>query len=337
MKRLLANGWAGSWRSQLWRRPLAGLFLALAGLRRLAYRHRLLVVHRLPVPVIVVGNISVGGTGKTPLTLWLAQSLRMAGWRPGIISRGYGGSQTGPTAVQADSNPAEVGDEPLLLVRRAGVPVWIGRQRAQAGSRLLAAHPEVNVLIADDGLQHYALARDVEIAVVDGVRRFGNGWPLPAGPLREMPGRLNTVDAVVVHGGSQDWLQVKAPVYSMRLVPTRLRSLRDPTYCVPIEWLKGRQVEAVAGIGHPERFFALLCRLGAVVRPHAFPDHHPFVSHDLPKGTVVMTEKDAVKCQSFARADDWVLEVDAVVDPALQTLIDNKLRALSWMQNCLKS
>ncbi len=321
MKRPSAVGWRG----QVWRRPLAGLFLVLAGLRRLAYRYRLLPVHRLPVPVIVVGNISVGGTGKTPLTMWLVRSLQQAGWRPGIISRGYGGRHPGPAPVRPDSDPAAVGDEPLLLARRAGVPVWIGRRRAQAGRGLLAAHPEVNVLLADDGLQHYALARDLEIAVVDGVRRFGNGWPLPAGPLRELPRRLDTVDAVVVHGGDADWLQVRAPVYRMQLEPRRLRHLREADRTLPLDWLVGRQVQAVAGIGHPERFFTLLRSLGADVRPHAYPDHHAFRDRDLPHGTVVMTEKDAVKCTAFARADDWVLEVDAVVDPGLQTRIVNLL------------
>lgn len=320
-----ALGREGDWRGQIWRRPLAGLFLVLAGMRRLAYRHRLLPVHRLPVPVIVVGNITVGGTGKTPLTLWLVQSLQLAGWRPGIISRGYGGHHPGPAPVRADSDPAEVGDEPLLLARRAGVPVWIGRRRVQAGKGLLAAHPEVNVLLADDGLQHYALARDLEIAVVDGVRRFGNGWPLPAGPLREMPRRLDAVDAVVVHGGDTDWLQVRAPVYRMQLEPKRLRHLRQADRTLPLDWLAGRQVQAVAGIGHPERFFTLLQGLGAEVRPHPFADHHAFRERDLPEGTVVMTEKDAVKCAAFARADDWFLEVDAVVDPGLQTRILNRL------------
>ncbi len=323
----LAPVWRPAARSlgQLWRRPLASLFLAASLLRRLAYRYRLLPVHRLPVPVIVVGNISVGGTGKTPLTLWLVEALRQAGWRPGILSRGYGGSQGGPAPVRADSDPAEVGDEPLLLARRAGVPVWIGRRRAQAGSALLAAHPEVDVLITDDGLQHYALARDVEIAVVDGVRRFGNGWPLPAGPLRELPGRLNEVDAVVVHGGEADWLRVKAPVYRMRLAPRRLRQLSNPGCTQPLDWLTGRRMQAVAGIGHPERFFELLRKLGAEVVPHPFPDHHAFRERDLPPGTVVMTEKDAVKCARFARSDDWVLEVDAVVDPGLQSCIFNRL------------
>jgi tetraacyldisaccharide 4'-kinase len=312
---------AAGWRGQFWRRPLAGLFLIVAGLRRLAYRHRLLPVHRLPVPVIVVGNITVGGTGKTPLTLWLVRSLQQAGWRPGIVSRGYGGSLPGPAPVLADSDPAAVGDEPLLLARRAGVPVWIGRRRARAGRALLAAHPEVNVLISDDGLQHYALARDVEIAVVDGVRRFGNGWLLPAGPLRELPARLDSVDAVVVHGGETGWLKVRPPVYGMRLEPTRLRQLGDPGRTRPLAWLTGRRLHAVAGIGHPQRYFDLLRRLGAEVQQHAFPDHHAFGVGDLPTGTVVMTEKDAVKCTRFARADDWVLEVDAVVDSGLQTRI----------------
>ena len=325
MNRLSALGLEGGRAGRFWRRPLAGLFLVLAGLRRLAYRFRLLPVHRLPVPVIVVGNISVGGTGKTPLSLWLVRTLQLAGWRPGIISRGYGGHHPGPSPVRTDSDPAEVGDEPLLLARRAGVPVWIGRRRAEAGGGLLAAHPEVNVLIADDGLQHYALARDLEIAVVDGVRRFGNGWPLPAGPLRELPGRLDAVDAVVVQDGDVDWLRVQAPVYRMQLEPTRLRHLRDAGRTVPLDWLVGRRVQAVAGIGHPERFFTLLKRLGAEVHPHPFPDHHDFRERDLPEGTVVMTEKDAVKCAVFARPDDWVLEVDAVVDPGLQTRILNLL------------
>lgn len=311
--------------ASLWQRPLAGLFLVVTYLRQLAYRHRLLPVDRLSVPVIVVGNISVGGTGKTPLTLWLARVLKQAGWRPGIISRGYGGRRRGPTPVRADSDPAEVGDEPLLLARRAGAPVWIGRRRALAGKGLLAAHPEVNVLIADDGLQHYALARDLEIAVVDGERRFGNGWLLPAGPLRERPSRLDTVDAVVVHGGDTHWLAVRPPVYSMRLAPTRLYHVRDPARTLPLSWLRGRRVHAVAGIGHPERFFALLRELGAAVEPHAFPDHHPFTARDLPHGTVVMTEKDAVKCAAFGRDEDWVLEVDAIVDPGLQTYVDHRL------------
>lgn len=301
--------------------PLAGVFFLLSGLRRLAYRLGLLPVARLPVPVIVVGNITVGGTGKTPLTLWLVQALQTAGYRPGIVSRGYGGRQRGPLAVTAASDPADVGDEPLLLAQRAQVPVYIGRRRAAAGRALLQAHPDTDVLIADDGLQHYALGRDVEIAVVDGLRRFGNGRLLPAGPLRELPRRLDAVDAVVVNGGTTDWLRVASPVHRMRLEPRRLRRLRDPNEIQGLDWLRGRRLNAVAGIGHPERFFGLLRELGAEVTPHPFPDHHAYRLAELPEGTVVMTAKDAVKCAAFARADDWVLEVDAVVDPALQTRI----------------
>lgn len=305
--------------------PLSGLFRMLSGLRRRAYRRGLLSVTRLPVPVIVVGNITVGGTGKTPLVLWLVRALRSAGYRPGIVSRGYGGRQRGPLAVTAGSDPAEVGDEPLMLAQCAQAPVYVGRRRPAAARALLQAHPDTDVIVADDGLQHYALGRDLEIAVVDGVRRFGNGRLLPAGPLRESPRRLDTVDAVVVNGGTMDWLEVASPIYQMRLEPVRLRRLGDPGDVRALDWLRGRRLNAVAGIGHPERFFAHLRELGAVVTPHPFPDHHVFRARDLPAGTVVMTAKDAVKCAAFARADDWVLEVDAAVDPALKTRILDRL------------
>lgn len=305
--------------------PLSGLFYLISGLRRLAYRHGLLPVASLPVPVIVVGNISVGGTGKTPLTLWLVEMLQAAGYRPGIVSRGYGGRQRGPCAVTPASDPAEVGDEPLLLAQRAQVPVFIGRRRPAAARALLQAYPATDVIVADDGLQHYALGRDVEIAVVDGVRRFGNGRLLPAGPLRELPRRLDAVDAVVVNGGTTDWLRAASPIFRMQLKPVRLRRLQHPNDTRGLDWLRGRKISAVAGIGHPGRFFALLRDLGAVVTPYPFPDHHAFRLEDLPAGTVVMTEKDAVKCVPFARPDDWLLEVDAIVDSALQTHILNRL------------
>ena len=181
--------------------PLSWLFWLLTFLRRLGYRTGLLKTYRLPVPVIVVGNISIGGTGKTPLVTWLAQNLSQHGYHPGIISRGYGGNTSEVSAVGLDSNPEAVGDEPVLLARRAKCPVWIGRDRVKAAQSLLRTHPEVNVIISDDGLQHYRLQRDFEIAVVDSSRGFGNGRLLPAGPLRETPFRLETVDAVVMNGG----------------------------------------------------------------------------------------------------------------------------------------
>lgn len=320
-----ARGLEGAGARQVLLLPLSGVFLIASALRRLAYRSGLARARHLPVPVVVVGNITAGGSGKTPLTIWLVERLRAAGRWPGVVSRGYGGRERGPMAVTAASDPAQVGDEPVLIARRTGVPVWIARRRTEAGRALLAAHPEVDVLIADDGLQHYALARDVEVAVVDGVRRFGNGLPLPAGPLREPPSRLDRVDAVVVNGGEAGWLSTRAPVFRMDLEPVRLRSLQRAERVLEPGWLAGRTVHAVAGIGHPERFFATLRALGAEVLPHPFPDHHPFSPRDLPPPPLVMTEKDAVKCAAFAPEEAWVLEVDAAVESGLQTLILNRL------------
>jgi len=304
--------------------PLSLLFRAVAALRRHAFDAGWLRRHRMPVPVVVIGNISVGGTGKTPLVLWLVQWLRAHGRHPGIVSRGHGGRAL-VQAVTAGSEPGTAGDEPVLLATRAGCPVWIGRRRAEAARELLAQHPEVDVLVSDDGLQHYALARDVEVAVVDGERGFGNGMLLPAGPLREPRSRLRQVDAVVVNGGEQR--KVPAPGhFAMRLVGSRLVNLRDPALATTPDAFSQRTVFAVAGIGNPERFFAHLRRLGLSIRPQPFPDHHPFVAGDLSAfgdEPVVMTQKDAVKCRSFARENHWYLPVDAQVDDALgQRILD---------------
>lgn len=306
--------------------PLSAVFVLLSGLRRLAYRAGLLTSERLPVPVVVVGNITAGGSGKTPLVIWLAGVLREAGWHPGVISRGYGGSARTPCAVSPDSDPAVVGDEPLLIARSGGVPVWVGRSRAEAGRALLAAEPGVDVLLADDGLQHYALARDVEIVVVDGARRFGNGWPLPAGPLREPVSRLRSVDAVVVNGGEGEAAAGRVPQFAMALRPGLFRRLGAPGRTRAAADFGGGEVHAVAGIGHPQRFFDTLDALGLRAVPHPFPDHHPYDRSDLPAGTLVMTAKDAVKCEAFALPDAWVLEVDAVVEGGLQTFLLTKLK-----------
>ena len=303
--------------------PLAGLFGAAVALRRFLYKAGLLNSERLPVPVIVVGNISVGGTGKTPLVLWLATRLRENGYNPGIISRGYGGANQTPHAVSADSDAAQYGDEPVLLARRSDSPVWIGKDRAAAARALLAAHPDCNVIVSDDGLQHYRLARDVEIAVIDGARGLGNGWLLPAGPLREPPSRLAAVDAVVIRGPrTQVVAQAPAP-YEMNLEPAGLRNLRDSGRCVAPSHLQGLRVHAVAGVGNPQQFFDTLTRLGIAHTPHAFADHHPFAASDLAFSNcdaVVMTEKDAVKCERFAsgmHCTYWALQVDARIDDAL--------------------
>jgi tetraacyldisaccharide 4'-kinase len=321
-----AQGWC-PWHVLLL--PLSWLFRLLSGLRRAAYRLGWLKQTRLPVPVIVVGNITAGGSGKTPLVIWLARVLREAGWRPGVISRGYGGRGAEPMPATASADPARVGDEPVLIARAAGVPVWVGRRRVEAGRALLARHPEVDVLLADDGLQHYALARDLEIAVVDARRRFGNGRLLPAGPLREPIARLGQADAVVVNGGVGEPAAGAVPQFAMTLRPARLHSLNDPARTAEVATFRGRTVRAVAGIGDPERFFATLRVLGMEVVPHAFPDHHAFVAADLPAGTVVMTAKDAVKCEAFQLPDAWVLEVDAVLAGGLQEMVLTRLQSPS--------
>lgn len=319
----------------LW--PSSLLFARLAALRRQAYALGWRRVERMPVPVVVVGNLTAGGAGKTPLTLALARMLADAGWRPGILSRGYGAAAQDPVQVPPDGEAARYGDEPLLLARRAGCPVWIGRRRADAGRGLLAAHPGVDVLLADDGLQHYALARDVEIAVIDARRGLGNGLSLPAGPLREPAARLARVDAVVIHGASADagvpGLRAAqagdAPRFAMHLEGAGLVNLTDERARMPVEALRGQRVRALAGIADPQRFFDLLRRLGLEPETRAFPDHHAFVADDLPPGLVLMTEKDAVKCAPLARRagrdDCWYLAVDARLDAGLQALLLSKL------------
>jgi len=247
--------------------------------------------------------------------------LASKGWTPGIVSRGYGGRLRGTAEVSERSDPSDVGDEPLLLARRGGCPVWVGADRVGAARALRARHPEVNVLVLDDGLQHYRLARDVELAVVDR-RVFGNGFLMPAGPLREPPARLHTVDAVIAHDTD------RVAGVSMRLEGDRLHRLDDAHETRPLADFSGRRVHAVAGIGDPGRFFAALERGGLQVVPHAFPDHHRYRAADLrfdDDAPVVMTEKDAVKCSRFADPRCWVLPVDAVLDPAFGAWLVEKL------------
>lgn len=298
--------------------PVALLFATVAMLRRLAWRNGLLKTRQAGVPVIVVGNITAGGTGKTPLVLWLAEFLRANDRRPGVISRGYGAARSDPRPVPVEGSPVDYGDEPCLLARRAGCPVWVGADRTATALALRSAHPEVDVIISDDGLQHYRLARDFEIAVIDGARGLGNGWPLPAGPLREPASRLATVDAVVVNGPDHTAAWPRA--YAMQLEGGRFRNLHDPHRTVDAAHFRGRRVHAVAGIGNPQRFFDHLRQLGVDCATRAFPDHHAYVPGDLRfAGTdeVVMTEKDAVKCAAFATASHWALVVNAGIDPEL--------------------
>ncbi len=303
--------------------PISLLFYLLSASRRLFYRLGIFHSVKIPVPVIIVGNITVGGSGKTPLTLWLAQQLIAHGHRPGIISRGFGGSSATPQEVFLDSSPDNMGDEPVLMAQRKLCPVWVGRDRPATAQALLQAHPQCNVIISDDGLQHYRLQRDVEIAVVDGVRRFGNGLLLPAGPLRELPSRLRQVDAVVTNGG-----EAGSNEFAMQLNGVQFYNLRNPARTATAANFQGQRVHAVAGIGHPERFFAHLQQLGLSPQTHPFPDHHRYCAADLAFGddnAILMTEKDAVKCLSFAPGNCWVLRVDAQLDTALIQLILKKI------------
>ena len=303
---------------------LAVVYGALAALRRALYRAGLLRRVRLPLPVLVVGNLGVGGTGKTPLTIALVEALRARGWRPGVVSRGYGGRVARPQRVVAGADPAAVGDEPCLIVARTGAPMAVGGDRI-AAAHLLQEEGAVDVLIADDGLQHYRLCRDVEICVIDGQRRFGNGRLLPAGPLREPPARLASVDFRVCNGGEPGAGEVP-----MRLAPMAARRL-DGAEERPLAAFAAKRVHAVAGIGHPARFFALLRAHGIEVQEHAFPDHHAFRPDDLAFGDaapVLMTEKDAVKCRAFVTPLLWSVAVDAQLPAAFFDAVAARLRAV---------
>ena len=310
--------------------PLSLLFAFLAGLRRWLYQAGLLRVERLPIAVIVVGNIAVGGSGKTPVALWLAEQLKRHGRRPGIVSRGYGGRVEGVAQVPPDGDPALFGDEPVLMAALSGCPVFVGRDRPAAGRALLAAHPEVDVLISDDGLQHYRLARDVEIVVVDEAT-LGNGLRLPAGPLREGRGRLARSTLVLAHGALSPGLMKKigsVPVFEFFLAGEAFERVADRPERRPPASFRERRLHAMAGIGRPERFFSQLEAMGLRVERRPFPDHHSYTPADLaiPEGDVLlMTEKDAVKCSAIAPAESWVWPVRAQLAPAAAELIVEKL------------
>ncbi|MBI3149998.1 MAG: tetraacyldisaccharide 4'-kinase [Betaproteobacteria bacterium] len=307
--------------------PLALVFAALVAVRRAAYRAGLLRCARLEVPVCVVGNVCVGGTGKTPLVLALAEALVARGWHPGLITRAYGSRLSAPRMVVPQSTAEDVGDEALLL-RDSGCPVWAGRDRVATARALLDARPECDLIISDDGLQHYALARDAELVVVDAQRGFGNGWPLPAGPLREPRNRLIEATAVVVHAHAA----AAAPAHAkwiMRLEGARFEQLRAPEVTAEAAHFHNLRVVAVAGIGNPQRFFSSLAALGIVAETHAFPDHHFYQPADLvfPQAeAILLTAKDAVKCRQFADHRFWVLPVRAIVPDALVNLLEEKLR-----------
>ena len=321
--RFVAEVWYGRHPVRLVLAPIGWLFRAGVWLRRAAYTSGLLAPYRAPVPVIVVGNLTVGGTGKTPLVIWLALRLRDYGFRPGIISRGYRGeARKWPQQVRADSDAVTVGDEAVVLARRTGMPIAVGPERKQDIVQLLR-HTDTNVIVSDDGLQHYALARDLEIVVLDGVRRLGNGQCLPAGPLREPPRRLAEADLVVTNG------LAGRGEFAMRYRAERAHRVLDRARSLPLDaFAGGATVHAVAGIGNPEAFFALLRRSGLRVTEHAFPDHHRYAATDFTfddRAPILMTEKDAVKCEHLADERFWYVPIDAelpeVFERRLKTLL----------------
>jgi len=305
--------------------PFGFLFADIVRFRKFLYRHNIgqFKTERLPVPVIIVGNITVGGTGKTPLLIALAQLLKNQGYKVGIISRGYGGDSV-PRRVTPDSNPQQVGDEALIIARQTGCPMAVAPLRVEAG-KLLLEHAECNVILSDDGLQHYALHRDIEIAVIDGERRLGNGYCLPAGPLREPPQRLQSVDFIVVNGN-----KAEPNEFEMHITGDTAVNLVTGE-CKPLStFADENQLHALAGIGNPDRFFKLLTDHKLTFTAHSFPDHHVFQAQDINfKTPVLMTEKDAVKCTDFATEQHWFVPVTATVDSQfteqLLTLLEKKI------------
>jgi tetraacyldisaccharide 4'-kinase len=307
--------------------PFSALFSAVSGLRRLAYRRGWLDSVAVGVPVLIVGNLTAGGSGKTPLVIWLVNHLRAQGWRPGVVSRGYGGAARGCVEVQPDSNPAEVGDEPLLIRHKTGAPVVVGRDRVAAARTLLARHPGVDVIVSDDGLQHYRLQRDIELAVIDAASGLGNGWPLPAGPLREPARRLRSVDAViqVVRGAAPPAPAARG--WRVDYTAGQAYRLRAPQERTALADLPARDWIAATGIGRPQGFFDMLQAHGVRFSPRAFADHHVFRPTELPAGgAVLMTEKDAVKCLTFAGADWWAVELDVAPEAGFIHWLDARLK-----------
>lgn len=311
----------------LW--PLAWLYRWISRRRRAAYLSGRRQICRPPIPVIVVGNITAGGTGKSPLTLAIVDHLKRQGWRPAIVSRGYGGkSEHYPLLVTLETAAALSGDEPLMLARQGGVPVVVDPKRARA-AQWAYDKQLADVLVCDDGLQHYALGRDLEIAVFDGARGLGNGAPIPVGPLREPPDRLADVDAVVFNGKPLHQWDYPGGV-TMHFEPHHLTNVVTGE-TREVDWLHGQTVTAVAGIGNPRRFFDTLNALGANMEERPLRDHHEFRREDLahPIGQpLVMTAKDAVKCAGLADEGCWSLEVRAALPDAFWTLLDDRLATL---------
>lgn len=323
----LVNAWYQGHPALLLLRPLEWLYRAVVLRKRQRFLAGQSPSYRAPVPVIVVGNITVGGTGKTPLILYLIDHCRARGLRVGVVSRGYGAQPPSvPWRVTAEQSAGEAGDEPLLLVQRSGVVLMIDPDRARAVQALLSAEP-LDLILCDDGLQHYRLARDLELVLIDAVRGLGNRRCLPAGPLREPQARLQSVDAVLFNGASAD----SAEGFGFTLQPTALVNVASGERQPLDLFASGQAVHAVAGIGNPQRFFRTLEALNWRPIAHAFADHATYSAASLefsPSLPLLMTEKDAVKCRAFAQPDWWYLAVDARPSPAFSAWLDGQLDAL---------
>lgn len=308
----------------LW--PLSCIYRIFIFVRRKFYQFHFLKINYLSIPVIVVGNITIGGTGKTPVVIALALFLKEKGWRPGIISRGYGGNTKHfPCLVHQNSNAREVGDEPILIAQHTGCPTIIDPDRSR-GAKSLLKRSNCNIIISDDGLQHLSLGRDIEIVVVDGERRFGNNFCLPAGPLREPVSRLNSVDFVISKGTAQtnEFKLCLIPDYFYQLIQTKNKQSK--------EYFLGKKVHAVAGIGNPDQFFKALRKLGLNIIEHPFPDHYLFKPRDFNYGDdaiVIMTEKDAVKCVGFVDARLWCLRTKTALDNNFLNTIFNRINLIN--------
>jgi len=306
-------------------RPLSYLFRFIVFIRRSLYRFGVKKTTKFSMPVIVVGNITVGGTGKTPLVSHLAHLLKSKGYRPGIVSRGFSATaKSWPQRVTDDSDVFAIGDEVYMLRHQTGCPIVVDPDRVRAVKTLMAEN-DCNIVISDDGMQHYAMHRDIEIAVVDGVRQFGNHYCLPAGPLREPLSRLHTVDFIVTNGASLE------NNFTMHLNPGEIYNVADPSQRLSLSDCLAREWHAVAGIGHPERFFFQLENLGFKIHGHGFPDHHAFSAADIifaEDEFVIMTEKDAVKCKAFADHRHWCLPVRAELDAAFDDAVLERLLGL---------
>lgn len=311
--------WYGDLYISTWLSPIAYLYIDIVRFRRYLYKKGIFKSTKLPVPVIIVGNITVGGTGKTPLVIWLAQQLRAQGFKPGIVTRGYGGNnENWPLLLDEKTRPEQAGDEAVLIYRQSGCPVAAAPLRAEA-AQLLLDEKDCDITLADDGLQHYALQRDIEIAVIDGERRFGNNFFLPCGPLREPQDRIKEVDFVISNGGKpleNEILMTLSGDMAENLVTHEQRPLAE---------FRRQRCHALAAIGNPQRFFNMLAGFGLKSENHVFPDHHAFRAKDInfdDNDPVLITEKDAVKCREFVNAKHWSVPVSPKLpDSFLETLL----------------